>query len=60
MSAYDDAFHVMQDSRWLRLKRDIRLAYWLAKFVFRYLTTGWAVRREYNKLKRAGQPFYMN
>ncbi len=60
MSGYDAAFHVMEDSRWLRFKRDIRLILWISKFTLLYLTIGWVVRRIYQMKKRRGQPYYIN
>ena len=60
MSAYDDAFHVLEDSRWLRFKRDLRLLLWLSKFIWIYLTKGWAVRRRYRRQRRLGKPLYMD
>lgn len=60
MSAYDDAFHVLEDSRWLRFKRDLRLLAWLGTFLYRFMTAGRKVRRAYRRAKRLGQPLYMD
>lgn len=60
MSAYDDAFHVLEDSRWLRLKRDVRLLLWLGGFLVLYLTVGRRMRRAYREAKRLGQPLYID
>ncbi|MEE8397147.1 MAG: hypothetical protein V3S29_13915 [bacterium] len=60
MSAYDDAFHVLQDSRWLRFKRDLRLIRWLAKFLVLYLTKGLLLRRQYRQSRRRGGTIYID
>lgn len=60
MSAYDDAFHVLEDNRWRRVARDVRLAVWLAKFVIAYLTVGRRIRRLYLEKKRANEPFWLD
>ena len=60
MSAYDDAFHVLKDSAWLRCKRDFRLIGWLWKFVWIYLTKGRVIRRRYRRHRRLGEPLYMD
>ena len=60
MSAYDDAFHVLQDSRWLRFKRDLRLLLWLGTFLYRFMTVGARMRRKYIRHKRLSQPLYID
>ena len=60
MSAYDDAFHVLQDSRWLRFKRDLRLMLWLGTFLYRFMTVGARMRRKYIRHKRLGQSLYID
>ena len=60
MSAYDDTFHVLQDSRWLRFKRDLRLLLWLGTFLYRFMTVGARMRRKYIRHKRLGQSLYID
>lgn len=60
MSAYDDQFHVLADSRWLRFKRDVRLLAWLGKFLVMYLTIARKVRKEFKRKRALGEPFFID
>ncbi|MCH8963561.1 MAG: hypothetical protein IIB58_01265 [Planctomycetes bacterium] len=60
MAAFDDAFHVLEDSAWKRLLRDIRLIYWLIKMFIAYIVVGGPVRRDYGRRKRSGEPYYID
>lgn len=60
MSAFDDAFHILEDSRPKRVWRDVRLALWLMKFFIGYCTVGYRIRRRFERKKRAGQPFWVD
>lgn len=60
MSDFDDAFHVMEDSRWKRFKRDVKLARWLLLFLAFYTIKGGKIRRRYLKHKAAGTPYYID
>ena len=60
MSAFDEKFHVLEDSRWKRFRRDVRLIRWLLLFVLFYLIAGGKVRRKYARLKARGEPFWLD
>lgn len=60
MAAFDDAFHVLEDSAWKRFLRDIRLIYWLIKMFIAYIVIGGPIRRAYGRRKRSGEPYYID
>ena len=60
MPTYDEAFHVLEDDRWKRLRRDLRLATWLLKALYGYVVVGARIRRTYLEKKRAGQPYWLD
>ena len=60
MPTYDESFHVLEDDRWKRLRRDWRLAMWLLKTLYGYVVVGARIRRHYREKKRAGQPYWLD
>ncbi len=60
MPSYDDEFHVLEDDRWKRLRRDLRLVAWLLKALYGYVVIGARIRRSYREKQRAGQPYWLD
>ncbi len=60
MSAFDDEFHVLDDNRWKRLRRDVRLIRWIVKSFLAYLIVGGRIRRNFNRKKKVGEPYWID
>ena len=60
MSTFDEVFHVLEDSRWKRLRRDLRIAMWLLKALYTYVVLGGRIRRAYLEKKRSGEPYWLD
>ncbi len=60
MPTYDEEFHVLEDDRWKRLRRDLRLMAWLLKALYGYVVIGARIRRAYREKQRAGQPYWLD
>ena len=59
MAAFDDAFHVLEDSAWKRFLRDIRLIDWLIKMFIAYIVIGGPIRRAYGRRSRWCESSYI-
>lgn len=53
-------FRVYENSRLLRIKRDIRILIYLAKLFYRWFSFGGRLRRAWRQADKSGQPFALD
>ena len=56
MASFEEEYYLGNVSRWTRLKRDVRLAVYLAKKIVQYFTFGRRIRRALATAKSEGEP----
>lgn len=57
---FEDRFHEMRPGWHWRLWRDVRCAAFIAGLVWRNLTVGRRVRKQYLACKHSGEPFWLD
>ncbi len=60
MAVYEQRFYLESGGPWRRAWRDLRLALYLVRLTWRWLTVGGRIRRAYARCARDGQPFWLD
>ena len=55
MASFEEQFYLENPTRWQRLKRDIALLGWLARYALFWLVRGFSVRRAYRRAEEKGE-----
>ena len=55
MPSFEEQFYLENPTRWQRLKRDIALLGWLARYALFWLFHGFSVRRAYRQAREKGE-----
>lgn len=54
MATVDERFHVLEDSRWRRFRRDLRLLRFMATIMWQWIVGGGRVRKAYRRAVATG------